>query len=378
MFLDAHVLQTAPANNMNRDDTGNPKTEVYGGKLRARVSSQAWKHVMRKEFEKTLDISRLGIRTQRAVERIAARICEQREDLTADAEKLAKDVVRIIVGKKGFKTIDKKESDQTSAIAFFAPHEIDELADLCITWHDDKQSTDKPTAKMQNEAKHIFHGKTAIDIALFGRMLANAPELNVDASSQVAHAFSVDQITPQYDYFTAVDDDAPVDNAGASMIDTTGFNSSTLYRYANINIDSLYEQLQDRKVTVQAVDAFLHAFLTSMPTGKQNSFANRTLPSVCVVMLRKEQPINMADAFEEPVYPPDNKEGDSITQRAAKRLGEKMRDIEEKYGMHPVKAWNVVVGDNIAELDAVSSAVTLPELREQLVSYLNECYEIQE
>ena len=141
-------------------------------------------------------------------------------------------------------------------------------------------------------------------------MLADAPDLNTDASAQVAHAFSIDQITPEYDYFTAVDDCASEDNAGAAMIDTVGFNSSTLYRYATVNIDVLRDQLQDDSATVEGVVAFVEAFVKSMPSGKQNTFANHTLPEDVVVTLRESQPISAADAFEDPVR---RKDGISVS-----------------------------------------------------------------
>lgn len=50
-YIDLHVLQTVPPSCVNRDDTGSPKTAVYGGVTRARVSSQAWKHAMREMFK---------------------------------------------------------------------------------------------------------------------------------------------------------------------------------------------------------------------------------------------------------------------------------------------------------------------------------------
>lgn len=60
LFLDVHVLQTVPPSNLNRDDTGSPKTAVYGGVRRARVSSQAWKRATRLAFQGTLDRDELG------------------------------------------------------------------------------------------------------------------------------------------------------------------------------------------------------------------------------------------------------------------------------------------------------------------------------
>ena len=41
LFLDIHAIQTLPPSNINRDDTGSPKTAMYGGVRRARVSSSS-------------------------------------------------------------------------------------------------------------------------------------------------------------------------------------------------------------------------------------------------------------------------------------------------------------------------------------------------
>lgn len=373
-YLDLYVIQNVPASNINRDDTGNPKVSRYGGKLRARVSSQSWKRAMREMFPTMLNSDELGVRTKMAASLIADAIDEKRSDLASDAEALAK----AVLGAIGVEIKESKRSgsdagrDATSYLIFIAHSEIQALADLAIQWADDEQPIDKPTKEMKAEAQAAFHGKQAIDIALFGRMLADAPALNTDASSQVAHAISVDQITPEYDYFTAIDDCASDDNAGAAMLDTVGFNSSTLYRYANVNIDSLHKQLGDDAATVQGVVAFVEAFVRSMPTGKQNTFANRTLPSVCVAMIRDDQPINAVDAFEKPVYPKDDV---SITEQAAARLSDHLRELQNAYGQTPAHAWVMGVGDLAKTVGELGDVVTLPELHNQLEQYLTESFE---
>ena len=147
------------------------------------------------------------------------------------------------------------------------------------------------------------------------------------------------------------------------MIDTVGFNSSTLYRYATLDIDSLYDQLRDVTAAVEGATAFVEAFIRSMPTDKQNSFANRTLPGTCVVALRDTQPINVVDAFEDPVR---GETGSSVSRQAAVRLGRKLKFVQDAYGEQPVRAWNITTDEPVAELDEVSAHVTFPELRSEL------------
>ncbi len=81
-IIDFHILQTVPPSNLNRDDTGSPKSAVYGGVRRSRVSSQAWKRATRTAFETELDRSELGVRTRRIVELLANEISSQKPDLS--------------------------------------------------------------------------------------------------------------------------------------------------------------------------------------------------------------------------------------------------------------------------------------------------------
>jgi CRISPR system Cascade subunit CasC len=139
--------------------------------------------------------------------------------------------------------------------------------------------------------------------------------LNTDACVQVAHAISTHKVYNEYDYFTAVDDCSPEDNAGAGHIGTVEFNSSTLYRYATVAVHALRQQVGCD--TTEAVCGFVRAFTCSMPTGKQNTFANRTLPDIVLVTLRRDQPVNLVGAFEKPIPPGDNGYVKASIQRLA-------------------------------------------------------------
>ena len=378
MFIDIYAIQNVPPSNVNRDDTGSPKVAHYGGVLRARVSSQAWKRAMREMFKDLLKTDQLGVRTKNAIALIREAIVSKRPDFADGAEDMAVGALTAtgVKVKKSDRAGADKGTTATEYLIFIAQREIDQLADVAIGWKEAGADVTKPNAAMKKEVDAVFHGTQAIDIALFGRMLADAPDLNTDASAQVAHAISVDQVTPEYDYFIAKDDRASDDNAGAAMLDTIGFNSTTLYRYATLNVDALQGQLMDADATVEGASAFVEAFIRSMPTGKQNTFANRTLPQTSVVMLRAAQPINVVDAFEDPVR---REEGESISRLAAKRLGRKLESVDHAYGEHPIKAWAVSTDDApVAELAAISESVTFPELQTELKTALADTLRIQE
>ena len=373
MYLDLYALQSVPPSNINRDDTGSPKTAMYGGALRARVSSQAWKRAMREMFSDLLPEGQLGVRTKFVVPLIADRIAAKREDLAEQSVDFAKSVLDA-TGIKSSET-DRKGSDEgtlaTGYLVFIANRELDDLADIAISWADGGVDPKKPDNKSKKDVQKAFKGIQAVDIALFGRMLADASDFNVDACSQVAHAISVNEISQEYDYFTAVDDCAADDNAGAGMLGTVSFNSSTLYRYATVNVDALMEQLESSEVTACGVAAFVEAFVKSMPTGKQNTFANRTLPNVVAVSLRDDQPINLAAAFERPVYAERDR---SITQIAAERLAACAEDVEGAFAHPASKSWHVSYGVDAASLEyfgeGVSFGALVSAVREAIESAL--------
>lgn len=283
LFLDIHAIQTVPPSNINRDDTGSPKTAQYGGVTRARVSSQSWKRAIRKYFYDKGDTQNMGIRSCDIVNYIAKIIVEKDKSISVE------DAITLVEKTLNAAKLSTKDQ-KLKALFFISNNQADKFAQACL---------DKKTDK--TELQEILNADTSIDIALFGRMLADDPSLNEDASSQVAHAISTHAIESEFDFYTAVDDLAPEDNAGAGMLGTLEYDSSTLYRYANIALHDFYKQLGDKEEVIDAVKLFVEAFVKSMPTGKINSFANQTLPQAVVVSLRSYRPINLVSAFEEPV-----------------------------------------------------------------------------
>ena len=365
MFMDIYAVQNVPPSNINRDETGNPKTAQYGGVLRSRVSSQAWKRAMRETFKSLLDEKQLGVRTKNAVELIVKAMVDQRPESEDQAESYAS----LVLQATGVKVVASTRAGAASGkpvtqyLIFIGNTEIGRLANIALEWMDQGKDLAKaPDSAMKKEVSGVFHGEQAVDIALFGRMLADAPDLNTDASAQVAHAISVDAIKPEYDYFTAADDFTEADNAGAAMIDSVGFNSSTLYRYATVNLDALQEQIGNVEATAR-VASVVEAFIRSMPTGKQNSYANRTLPETCIVAFRDSQPINAVEAFERPVAAEHDQ---PISQVAGRRLVAELRRIQDAYDEQPVRAWAISTDLSAQDLAPVAESVGLKDLTSQV------------
>lgn len=323
LFLDIHAIQILPPSNVNRDDTGSPKTANFGGVTRARVSSQAWKKAIRdyfRDFGYGFDV---GVRTVKARDYIVQSMLAKDASLTQeDAEKKAEDVLKAA----GLKSKDGK----LAALFFLGKKQAEALADAAIAGEKDK-------AKL----KALINDRPEIDIALFGRMLADDPTMNEDASSQVAHAISTHAVQTEYDYFTASDDLADAGSAGAAMIQTNEFNSSTLYRYANVALHEFYHQLKDDKeMTAKAIKLYVEAFAKSMPTGKSNSYANQTFPQALLVMLRNDRPISFVGAYEDPV-----KAKNGYTEESVKRLFAEEKKAE-KFVHAPLASFCLLTDDS--------------------------------
>ena len=323
LYVDFHVLQTVPPSCINRDDTGSPKTAMYGGVTRARVSSQAWKHAMRKMFadECLLDDADMGSRTKKVAELVEKEIKALAPD--ADAAKLAKKAL----DNAGIKNDEKG----TRALFFMSRAQVKALAELVVAGSTDKK-----------KYKEALRKAPSVDMALFGRMVADDPSLNYDAAAQVAHSISTHAVQNEYDYFTAVDDCAAEDNAGAGHLGTVEYNSATLYRYATVNVQELAKHLGAEKAA-EVVHGFGEAFIRAMPTGKQSTFANRTLPDVVYVAIREDQPVNLCGAFERAVH----RSAEGYAEPSKRAL---QTYAQELYKTYDAPAKSFAVGTRLEEL----------------------------
>ena len=336
LYVDFHILQTVPPSCINRDDTGSPKTAVYGGVTRARVSSQAWKHAMRVMFTGEMsDAVETGYRTKKGTDLVAKQIKALAPD--KDALKLAQKVI----ADAGIKSDDKG----TKAMFFMSTAQAKALAELAVEGCKDKK-----------QYKEALKAAPSADMALFGRMVADDPSLNYDAAAQVAHSISTHAVQNEYDYFTAVDDCQAEDNAGAGHLGTVEYNSSTLYRYATVNVMELDGQLGAEQAA-ETVRAFGEAFLFSMPTGKQNSFANRTLPDAVYVTIREDQPVNLCGAFERAV--PRSMQGYAEPSKAA--LAQYAQQMYSSFAEAPAQSFTVGSG-----LEALAPAQTAKAMLDAL------------
>ncbi len=341
MFIEIHMLQNFAPSNLNRDDTGNPKDTEFGGARRARISSQCIKRAIRSEKVFTEKTSvEPGVRT-----RWMNRLLADALKAAGKEETLAQAVADAVAVQ-----YSKMDKGHTSVLLYLSNQEIAAIKEQLLAKWDEVVASlkDGKSPVIDAIAKDLFkllRDRTgAPDIALFGRMLAEKPELNIDAACQVAHAISTHRVSMDMDFYTAVDELSRDDESGAGMMGVTAFNSACFYRYARIDWDLLVKNLGgDNALARKTVEGFLLATLRAVPTGKQNSFAAQNPPDFVLGVTRKDgESWSLANAFEKPVKP--GKDGGYLTH-----------SIEEldKYWGRLVKAY----GDG----DFTPSALVLDE-----------------
>lgn len=328
--LELHILQSFPVACLNRDDLNSPKTAIFGGVQRARVSSQCWKSAIRKmakDYLPNMD----GQRTKRLVYEIAGRL--DKHGLDKEIVKKYAELAAETISKLDSKT-DEQGYLKVKTLAFLSSKEFDAIADalaknvqlrevseklVTLMQKSDRNDKEKKELKkLLNQCKSQISKKEigkairsvklkdAADIALFGRMVADDHSLTLEGAAMFSHALSTHKVDNEIDFFTAVDDLQPKEEAGAGMTGTLEFNSATYYRFAALNLDMLSDadhlgdlSQQDRR---DIVEAFIRATLIAVPVARKNSMNASTLPSFVLGIVReKGHPIQLVNAFENPV-----------------------------------------------------------------------------
>lgn len=367
MILELHAIQSFAPANLNRDDLGAPKECTFGGVRRARVSSQAWKRAIRMRFREEAAGIESGIRTKRVHAKIVQRIHTLTPDLPADVVEHRAAVV-LQADPLGLTLERPKGEVKTGQLIFFRDRDLDELAAVAKEFGEELDSLpsifrpkDQKRGKKPEKAvlpkpavARVREAMTspgqALDVALFGRMVAEMPEGNVDAACQVAHAIGTHRLAPEYDYYTAVDDLRPEDTEGADMIGTVQFNASCLYRYAALDTSQLAANLGEDVDLGPAVAAFARAFALAIPTGKQNTFAARNPPSAVLGVRRAAGAWNLANAFIRPIHGASVQDG--VATASTRAMLNEFTSLQRMYGRADENLWAALLSAETVEVPA--------------------------
>jgi len=312
--IEFHILQSFPVTCLNRDDVGMPKNAVVGGTPRARVSSQCWKRQVR------LALHEMGLpqgtRTKLIADLIAAE-CKEQGATEEQAKLCGQKIERIFIKKseadsKAKKSRSEEDSDsepsgeQTDILLFLSPTEVSKIAnalkdqgfdpDALITQKDIKKQA-KELADLIGKPK-LDYKTDGIDIALFGRMVAQAATMNIEAATSFAHAISTHRVSNEVEFFTALDDNK--EEQGSAHMGSLEFNSATYYRYVSLDLGQLWANLAGSNM-VESVEAFTKALFVAIPAARQTTMSGASPWDFARISARKGQRLQVP--FEKAIRP---------------------------------------------------------------------------
>jgi len=146
--------------------------------------------------------------------------------------------------------------------------------------------------------------------------VANDRSLTLEGAGMFSHALSTHRVNNDIDFFSAVDDLKPQDEAGAGHIGTLEFNTACYYRYIGLNLDFLRDEDHLKHFSNDelklVMDTFIKASILAVPVARRNSMLGHNPPAFVLGLFRKGQPISLVNAFENPIRASDGYLGPSI------------------------------------------------------------------
>jgi len=353
-FVQFHVLTTYPPSNPNRDDQGRPKQAFLGGAHRLRLSSQSVKRALREspEFDAGL-AGHTGTRTKRLGTELEAELIAG--GTTPDHARAAAVEVAGIFSTLEAPAKGQPQTAMATTLAFVSPDEWVLARDLAAK----KLAGEALPSGKDLKRMVLRKADGAVDIAMFGRMLASDPEYNREAAVQVSHAITTHKALAEDDWYSAVDDLNKREDTGAGHLGETGFGSGVYYLYACVNVDLLVENLAgDRELAAKGLEALARALATATPSGKQNSFAHHPRAIYMRAERGSQQPRDLTGAFFRPV---DLRSND-IERSSIAALEQTAEQIDRAYGLAAVatEVMDVKAGTGTLAAIAAFAAASVP------------------
>lgn len=377
--LELHIIQSVPVACLNRDDLNSPKTAIFGGVQRARVSSQSWKRAIREMAKETDTVMFKGNRSRRMVYELAT--CLESKGITKDIGVIIAEQVASIIETLDSKT-DADGYKKIKTLMFFSKAEYDAIANAvtneakmaaekvkhssdaieaskeALKKIGDEELKDDAASNLKKLEKNLEKNKSdllkafseksirkaiksaqlkdAADIALFGRMVANDHSLTVEAASMFSHALSTHKVDNEIDFFAAVDDLQTKEESGAGMTSTLEFNSATYYRFAALNLDMLADAEHLESMTKEerrsVVRTFVEATIKAVPGARKNTMNGNTFPVYVLGVVReKGHPVQLVNAFENPIRP-----SSGYAAKSVELLKEEYSKLTDTWGISAV------------------------------------------
>jgi CRISPR system Cascade subunit CasC len=377
-FIALHILRSLPFSCVNRGEDGAPKSCIFGGTIRARISSQSIKRAIREYLKgKNKDFFR-GCRTKHIVKLLTDFF---KNNQVGNSEDLAKAVTSILSDKfeEGIRTktvlflsngeieligqaalsvneperLVEKKTPESSGEKKASKKKVKKTEEPVKVVEDTAKKTEEPVEAVEDELLDIKYtasekltkavktqlkslkgltAKDTADIGIFGRMVTSL-DINVDSAIACSHPLSVHEVTNEIDYFTAVDDVAP--NKGAAHVDEALYNSATYYQAIFINVDQLKTNLsvfttEQFKVIL---DLLLRGCMLSLPEGKKNTAFGITPPSYAKgLLIEGGSPLTLANAYEAVLNPSNNGYVENATTVLKQEWDKQNKDLGDELG----------------------------------------------
>src|ERR1039457_2874599 len=329
-LIELHILQSFPVSCLNRDDVGAPKTATFGGTSRARISSQCLNRAIREQAQEMSPNLYAGNRSRLIITPLVDAL-KKHGVAEAKATEIAKTVGDNLATMD--EAAEKKGVLKVKTLMFLSPAELDAIASE-LAGIVEKDPKAKELQKGVAKACKSAALKDAADIAIFGRMVASDHSLTIEGAGLFSHALSTHKADSDIDFFSAVDDLQSEDEAGAGITGTLEFTSATYYRYIALNLGMLSDDAHLRALSPEerkkVVEAFLHAALFAVPNARKNSMNANTLPGYVLGIVKEGQPLQLVNAFENPVR--SNK---GIMDASIVALKEHHKQLKETWSIKP-------------------------------------------
>ncbi|MGR3174808.1 MAG: type I-E CRISPR-associated protein Cas7/Cse4/CasC [Candidatus Scalindua sp.] len=357
-LIELHILQSFPVTCLNRDDVGAPKSAIFGGVQRARVSSQSWKRAIRDLAKKDEPEFFKGKRTRYIIDPLRKAFEEKGQDNRTSS--ILAETIANALGK-----LDNVEKGNVKTLLYFSNGEINKVADsmLQLQFKPDldkilNENSSEKEIKKSKEALLKYAEKAAkslkdcvkdnADISIFGRMVADDHTLMLEGAGLFSHALSTHKVSNEIDFFSAVDDLKPEEAEGAGHIGTLEFNSACYYRYIGLNIDLLKDSGHlghfSKDEIESVIKSFIRASIEAVPQARKNSMSGFTLPAYVLGLARKGQPLSLVNAFENPV-----KSSKGYIDESKNKLEVHYKSLYETYNLQSTVTKEVKIPDNNLE-----------------------------
>lgn len=368
-MYEIHVLMNYPANCLNRDDMGSPKTVVFNGTERIRISSQSLKRAWRTSELFSETFGKIASRTRGLPELVGINMSEKgcSEEMILAAKKV------ISTDKKRLKDDPDTKQFTMEKMEFYSLDEVSMIADVII-----EKYNDDPIAfsnmKYEDISKICKESKVGItmDQAMFGRMVTDETVGKIDAAVQVAHAMSTNAGALESDYFVAVDDliaNGVLDGPSAvGHMNTTDYDSSCFYEHVIIDTDQLKENLKNNDDSLDYVmhvcSEFVKVMAFTSPSARQNTFEAHVVPeAIYVEMKDRKIPVNMCNAFNIPARR-------NVSEESVKKLANEVDRVKTVYGLDTKHAVWLKTREEYST--PLSKDVTIVNSLQDLICKLNE------